>query len=324
MLSKQLAVYRVGAALASALPGEVANGAAQGLGALLGRLPDYDGRRAVVASHMARVLGRQLGRPERRRIVAEVYGYYSRYWAESLRLDSVPQAQVTAGVSVAGEDHLEAATALGRGVIIVTPHLGGWEWGGRYLIGTGLPVSVAVEAVEPPDLFEWFERFREQLGFQVVAVGPGAAATLLRALKEKHVVCLLSDRLVGQASGVEVSFFGEGAMLPAGPATLALRSGAPLLPGAIYFGKGASSHRAVFRPPIELPTGLGFRQTVRAVTQAIARELEHLIRQAPTQWHLLQPNWPGDPSLHSPSEWARREARALMLPRAAERPRVAE
>ena len=127
---------------------------------------------------------------------------------------------------------------------------------------TGLPVSVAVETVEPPDLFEWFERFREQLGFQVVAVGPGAAATLLRALKEKHVVCLLSDRLVGQASGVEVSFFGEGAMLPAGPATLALRSGAPVLPGAIYFGKGASSHRVVFRPPIELPTGLGFRQTV--------------------------------------------------------------
>ncbi len=103
MLSKQLATYRVGAAIASALPGEVASGVAQGLGALLGRLPDYDGRRAVVASHMARVLGRQLGRPERRRIVAEVYGYYSRYWAESLRLASVPQAQVTAGVSVVGD-----------------------------------------------------------------------------------------------------------------------------------------------------------------------------------------------------------------------------
>ena len=86
VLSKQLAVYRVGAAVASALPGEVASGAAQGLGALLGRLPDYDGRRAVVASHMARVLGRPLGRPERRRMVAEVYGYYGRYWAESLRL----------------------------------------------------------------------------------------------------------------------------------------------------------------------------------------------------------------------------------------------
>jgi phosphatidylinositol dimannoside acyltransferase len=149
VLSKQLAVYRAGAAIASALPAEVATGTAQGLGTLLGRLPDYDGKRAVVASHMERVLGRQLGRPERRRIVAEVYSYYSRYWAESLRLASVPQAQVTAGVSVTGDEHFESATALGRGVIIVTPHLGGWEWGGRYLIGAGSAVTVAVEAVEP-------------------------------------------------------------------------------------------------------------------------------------------------------------------------------
>ena len=317
MLSKQLAVYRVGAAVASALPGEVASGAAQGLGALLGRLPDYDGRRAVVASHMERVLGRALGRPERRRIVAEVYGYYSRYWAESLRLASVPQAEVAAGVSVAGDDHFESALALGRGMIIVTPHLGGWEWGGRYLIGRGLGVTVAVEALEPPDLFEWFVRFREQLGFQVVAVGPGAATALLRALKDKRVVCLLSDRVVGEGSGVETSFFGEPAMLPAGPATLALRSGAPVIPGAIYFGKEASSHRVVFRPPIEFPAGLGFRQAVHAGTQAIARELEHLIRQAPTQWHLVQPNWPADPPLYRPSVWARREARALVAPRVA-------
>jgi len=318
VLSKQLAMYRVGAAIASALPGEVATGAAQGLGALVGRLPDYDGRRAVVASHMARVLGRRLGRPERRRIVAEVYAYYSRYWAESLRLASVPQAQVQASVSVAGNDHLESAVALGRGVIIVTPHLGGWEWGGRYLIGAGLAVTVVVEALEPPDLFEWFARFREHLGFQVVPVGPGAATAVLRALKQNHVVCLLSDRLVGEASGVEVSFFGEQAMLPAGPATLALRSGAPVLPGAIYFGKAASSHRVLIRPPIEFPSGLRFRQAVYAGMQAIASELEHLIRHAPTQWHLVQPNWPGDPPLHRPSEWARRQARALLAPRGAE------
>jgi KDO2-lipid IV(A) lauroyltransferase len=179
-------------------------------------------------------------------------------------------------------------------------------------------VTVAVEAVEPRDLFEWFVRFREELGFQVVAVGPGAATALLRALKENRAVCLLSDRVVGEASGVEVSFFGEPAMLPAGPATLALRSGAPVVPGAIYFGKAASSHRVVFRPPIEFPTGLRFRKVVHEGTQAIARELEHLIRQAPTQWHLVQPNWPADPPLHSPLEWARREARALVAPRVAQ------
>jgi KDO2-lipid IV(A) lauroyltransferase len=316
VLSKQLAMYRAGAAVASLLPGEVASGVAQELGALVGRFPDYDGKRAVVASHMERVLGRQLRGPERRRVVAEVFGYYGRYWAESLRLPSVPQAEVAAGVVVAGNDHLGSALASGRGVIIVTPHLGGWEWGGRYLIGTGLAVTVAVEALKPPDLFEWFAGFRHDMGLQVVPVGPGAGGRILRALKENRVVCLFSDRLVGETSGVGVSFFGAQAVLPAGPATLALRTGASLLPGDIYFGNEARSHRVVFRPPIELPTERRFKDAVQACTQAIARELEHLIVQAPTQWHLLQPNWPHDPPLHKPSEWARRQARTWLAPRA--------
>ena len=57
----------------------------------------------------------------------------------------------------------------GKGVIIAAPHLGGWEWGAMYLAGAGMPVTVAVEPLEPPERFEWFVRFRERLGMQVVA-----------------------------------------------------------------------------------------------------------------------------------------------------------
>jgi KDO2-lipid IV(A) lauroyltransferase len=134
----------------------------------------------------------------------------------------------------------------------------------------------------------------------VIPVGPGAAAAVLQALKNNHIICLLSDRLVGQASGIEVNFFGERVRLPAGPVTLAVRSGAPLLSAAIYYGKEASSHTIVFRPPIEFPPGVPFKLVVESGTQVIATELEELIRQAPTQWHLLQPNWPGDPQLRRP------------------------
>ncbi len=300
MPSKKLVMYRAGAKVASVLPGEAARGLARGLGEVVARLPDYDGRRAVVASHMARVLGRPLGRSEERRMVAEVFAFYGRYWAESLRLPSVPQWKVAAGVATVGFEHVESALAAGRGAIIAAPHLGGWEWGAMYLVGIGLPVTVAVEPLEPPDLFEWFAHFRERLGMHVVPVGPGAAAAVLQALKNNHIICLLSDRLVGQASGMEVSFFGQRVMLPAGPVTLAVRSGAPLLSAAIFYGKAASSHTIVFRPPIKLPPSAPFRQLVQFGTQAVASELEHLIRQAPTQWHLLQPNWPGDPQLRRP------------------------
>jgi lauroyl/myristoyl acyltransferase len=147
------------------------------------------------------------------------------------------------------------------------------------------------EQLEPPELFEWFTSLRRSLGMDVVPLGPNAGTEVLRALRERHVVCLLSDRFL-EGSAVDVEFFGEHTSLPAGPAALALRTGAPLLPTAVYFrGHG---HHAVVRPPIDATRSGGLRADVARVTQDLAYELEGLIRVAPEQWHLLQPNWPSD------------------------------
>lgn len=301
----RLVEYKAATALANALPGWMSCAAARAIGSAISLLPDYDGRRALVASHMARVTGRPLGRREARSMVGEVFANYGRYWVESFRLPSVPAAEVEAGIAVVGREHVDAALASGRGAIIAAPHLGGWEWGALHLVRSGLPVTVAVEPLEPPEVFEWFAQFRSRLGMNVVPVGPGAGAALLRALAGGHVLCLLSDRLVGHVSGVEVDFFGARLLMPAGPVTLALRSGAPLLTAAIYYERAAGSHTLVFRPPIDLGSGPGrLREKVRDGTQELALELEALIRHAPTQWHLLQPNWPDDPPLRSFRSWA--------------------
>jgi phosphatidylinositol dimannoside acyltransferase len=303
MRSKQLAMYRAGTVIASTLPGVSAYRMGQGLGWVLGRLPDYDGRRAVVASHMGRVMGRSLSPRAQRRMVADVFANFGRYWAESLRLPTLSHAEVAKGIAMVGFENVESALAAGKGAIIAAPHLGGWEWGAMYLAGAGMPVTVAVEPLEPPERFEWMARFRERLGMQVVAVGPGAATAILQALRDNHIVCLLSDRLVGPTAGVEVDFFGARAKLPAGPVTLAVRSGAPLMPAAIYYGRPAISHTIVFRPPLQLLPAERFRGTIETGTQLLARELETLIREAPSQWHITQPNWPGDPKLHSVWTW---------------------
>jgi lauroyl/myristoyl acyltransferase len=115
---------------------------------------------------------------------------------------------------------------------------------------------------------------------------------VLTALRNNHVVCLLSDRDIG-GGGVEVEFLGERTTLPAGPATLALRTGAPLFPTAVYYG-GERGRRGVVRPPLDLARTGRLRDDVARVTQALADELGDLIRRAPEQWHLLQPNWPSD------------------------------
>ena len=119
-------------------------------------------------------------------------------------------------------------------MILALPHLGGWEWAGRWLATQGFRVTVVVEEIEPPELFEWFVRLRTDLGMNVVPLGPGAAAAIVKALNENQIVCLLSDRDIG-GGGVEVEFFGERTTLPAGPATLSLRTGAPIVPVGVYF-----------------------------------------------------------------------------------------
>jgi KDO2-lipid IV(A) lauroyltransferase len=93
---------------------------------------------------------------------------------------------------------------------------------------------------------------------------------------------------------VEVEFFGERLLLPAGPVTLALRTGAALLPCAVYFETGANRRVGFIRPPLQLPRRGRLRDDVQRGTQLLAVELEALIARAPTQWHLMQPNWPSD------------------------------
>jgi phosphatidylinositol dimannoside acyltransferase len=105
-------------------------------------------------------------------------------------------------------------------------------------------------------------------------------------------VALLCDRDLN-GRGVAVDFFGERTTLPAGPVTLAHRTGATLLPAAAYFEPGGG-HRVVVANPIAVDGGRRRAEVVAEGTQAVASAVEKLISAAPEQWHLLQPNWPSD------------------------------
>ena len=248
-------------------------------------------RRAMIERHLRRV-NPQWSSGRVRSAVQEAFESYTRYWVESLRLPSLGERTVTAGIEVVGYPYVTAALDEGNGVIIALPHLGGWEWAGRWLTDRGHKVTVVVEKIEPPELFDWFATLRAKLGMTVVPLGPDAGKAILRALNNNEIVCLLSDRDIG-GGGVEVEFFGERTTLPAGPATLALRTGATLLPVAMYDEPGGG-HLAVVKPPLPVERKGSFREDVTRLTQDIAEVLEDLIRADPSQWHLLQPNWPSD------------------------------
>jgi lauroyl/myristoyl acyltransferase len=282
--------YRGAFAIAQILPGAVIDVLAPGVAGLAALRPGD--QRAMVERHQRRVAP-GLGGAELQRRVREVFRSYGRYFGESFRLPTIAPEQLDRGITLEGYEHVEESLARGVGPMLVLPHLGSWEWCAYGLTRVQkVPVTAVVERVEPPALFDWFVEFRERIGMQIVPLGPDAGRSIVSAIKQAHVVALLCDRDIG-GGGTEVTFFGETTTLPSGPAVLALRTGAPLIPTGVY-DQGGGHHHAVVRPPIPVARRGSFRDDVARITQAMADELEGLIRRAPEQWHLLQPNWPSD------------------------------
>lgn len=274
---------RVAFAAANALPEVVAVPVVQALGRVAARV--LAKQSAIVAHHQGRAQGGFSDSRTERRAVSDAFASYGRYWVESLRVGRMSVDTINSRFSIEGLGYIKRSLAAGRGAILAIPHVGGWDVGGAWFVAQGLPMTVVMEALEPPELREWFVALRRSLGLGVVALGPSAGTGVVRALRANQVVALLADRDIA-GGGTEVEFFGERTTLPAGPVALAQRLGVALMPTAIYFD--GAGHHTVVRPPLDLDGD------VDLVTQRLASELEGLIRRAPEQWHLFQPNWPSD------------------------------
>jgi len=278
--------YRAAARVSGLLPGALVPVIGSAGGLLAGYL--LPGRRRMVARHQTRVRG-----SSGRRSVDDVFASYGRYWLELFHLPAdARRGEVAANFSVEGYERITDALAEGHGVILALPHLGGWEWAAAWMAERGHEMLAVVEALEPPELLEWFAEQRAAMGLEVVPLGPGVSSALLRALRANRIVCLLCDRDL-PGDGIPVDFFGEQTTVPAGPALLALRTGASILPTAVYFESGRR-HRAVVGEPVPVDREADLRSDTARITQDLVRRLEQLITAAPEQWHLLQPNWPSD------------------------------
>jgi KDO2-lipid IV(A) lauroyltransferase len=225
-------------------------------------------------------------------LVGEAFASYARYWVESAQVGVLRGDQIESAFSAEGFDEVRSIMARGRGLVIALPHVGSWDYGGRWLNLQGYPMTVVTEKLEPPQLFEWFIAQRAALGLTPLPPGPETTVRLLDTLREGRVVGLVADRdLVG--NGIEVEFFGEKTTLPGGPALLALRANVPLIVCAIY-QRAHGHYHAVLLPPLDVSRRGRMREDVQRITQDVAHEMEGLIRRAPEQWHLFQPNWPAD------------------------------
>ncbi|ALM42813.1 phosphatidylinositol mannoside acyltransferase [Streptomyces albidoflavus] len=219
---------------------------------------------------------------------------YLRYWMESFRLPAWSETRIKEGFEPEGLHHLTDGLAAGKGVILALPHLGNWDLAGAWVTrNLGVPFTTVAERLKPETLYDRFVAYREGLGMEVLPhTGGSAFGTLARRLRAGGLVCLVADRDLS-ASGVEVTFFGDTARMPAGPAILAQQTGALLLPVTLWFDATPVMKGRV-HPPVEVPeTGTRAEKT-SLMTQALADAFAEGIADHPEDWHMLQRLWLAD------------------------------
>ncbi|WP_370670695.1 phosphatidylinositol mannoside acyltransferase [Smaragdicoccus niigatensis] len=215
---------------------------------------------------------------------------YARYWREAFRLPSQDPVALAKAVTddAVGIEYVAEALALGKGVVLALPHSGNWDMAGVWAVQTHGGLSTVAERLKPESLFLRFVAYRESLGFEIFPLSGGETPPfpqLADRLRENKIVCLLGERDLAK-KGVQVEFFGEPTRMPAGPARLAIETGAPLLPVNCWFREGGWGFTV--EAPISTEGG------VEATTQRLADRFAANIAAHPADWHMLQPLWLAD------------------------------
>ena len=209
---------------------------------------------------------------------------YLRYWCESFRLPAWPIEDVVRRTRTVDVHHLRDALSLGGGAVVPLPHMANWDWAGAWACAELAPLCTVVERLKPERLYDEFVAYRRTLGMEILPL-TGGDATLPKLeewVRGGGLVCLLADRDLSRTS-VEVLLCGHAARMPRGPAVLARRTGAPLVPATLhYVGDEMTIH---FHPPVPHADG---DQGIVAMMQGVADAFTAGISEHPQDWHMMQ------------------------------------
>ncbi len=218
------------------------------------------------------------------RLTHDAVRSYLRYWCEAFRLPSWPIDDLVRRTRTVNEHYLRDAYAAGQGVVVALPHMANWDWAGAWACSTGMPLVTVAERLEPARLYDEFVAYRSSLGMQILPANGDDKAfkRLVAQLEDGGLVCLLADRDLSR-NGVEVTLCGEGARMPRGPAVLARRTGAALIPATLAYVDGDME----ITLHAEIPHADG-DDGVAQMMQGVADSFSAGLRANPADWHMMQ------------------------------------
>ena len=282
------AVFQAGNALASRTPARFRHAASRA-GGTAAYLVARGVRRQALANY-AGILHQPPGSPEVRRVARESLVGYAKLMTEFVLLPTLTAAEVLEMVDWVGFENIEGALRGGLGAIVVTPHFGNWDLAAAAAVARGLPVTAVTERFGDEAMNQRVVAARERLGMKVVPLGVAAGRAVLNALRRGEVVALVCDLPPREGRAVRVRICGQVTQVPAGPAVLALRTGAPVVPITC---RRMTDDRYL----LEVQEAISFSPSgahdvdVEALSQAIMDRFEPILSAAPEQWYLYSPMW---------------------------------
>ncbi len=266
------------------------------LGAALGRLLHrFDKKHRLIGLENLRISFQEdKSLAEREKILLGVYENIGRSGIEAILLDKMTRAQIRERTDIVGLEHYRAALEENKGVILLGAHFGSWEWIPLALGVEGVPMYVIVRPVNNPLLDRRLQAMRERFGNVVLnkRTETGEIITLLR--KGKSIGFLL-DQDVGRNKAIFVDYFGRPAATNKALATIALRTGAPVIPMFIVRKKGGQ--QLIIEKPMPLPKTGNLKQDMTDITTLFTKKIESYVRQYPDHWLWLHRRWKTQPEV---------------------------
>ena len=256
-------------------------------------------KRLVTQQNMSKVLGLPLNNPRVRQAAFASWSNYGRTASDliyfpHMKMDQVEARTVDQTRDGNWQELVRGALEPGKGVVIATAHFGTWDIAGA-LVARHFPLSAITETFKDPRFNDLMQGQRQAKQVEIIPM-ERAPRQVLRDLHQNKAVAIVSDRPMSKEQGVEITFFGHKTYVPAGPAALALKAGAAILPGFVWYGRKQEFYVRAF-PAIYPQPYQGAQERDREIarlTQYIYSALEEMVREWPTQWFMFRAFWPAD------------------------------
>ncbi len=248
-------------------------------------------RRAVI-SNLTQVLGKEVSRRKIYLLACNTFCNYAKYIVDYFRFPCINENSWKRVIPrYQGDKFIDDVLKKGKGLMLLTAHLGNWELGGLLFNILGYPVNVVTLVDENLRIDEVRERWRRSRGIKSLTVGDSitAAKNIADALAKNEVVAMLGDR-AAKTNRMKTKFFGKEAYFPTGPVILSLLTQAPIVPGFIIY-KGRGRYYGVAEEPIYAQDTGDREEDIKGTLKKIVKVFEKYIRQYPDQWYNFYPFW---------------------------------